>query len=463
MSKMIGKAPISCSDNNTLLTKWQAIIEKAKKIDVEADLEIGEKATLEEIALLEKELKILLPPSYRNAMLNIGKSFSLFYSLTGYVLPDEFCDISFGDLHWDIEDFGKMLTWDIDEDEESDVVQRMKMLYRFSASGCGDIYAFDMSADTLEKPVVYWNHETWEISYIADSFKEYLEKITDLYCIGNDIWAFKNFLDDKGLNTDTEKARRWKKWFELLTSIELADVRDNFDELFEFAICQKNIDELTIEALKSYRKELLFERLKEALKENPERQEVACKMIALILGEDAGDWLMDFWNNATESKEQYSDDLEFNRIRISSQLLAYLTANCLDEGTGVKYVIELLEKRYGDNPEIDIPAYHHLRYFKASQVIPWIERRAIHRPAWWGQLFVEVQPEWENYLRWLKLDEPFQSALVEGLHHLIRNPEYKIPNLPPKEDFRFFLEELKEGQILSIRKKMVDEVIEKFY
>ena len=38
-----------------LQTKWQAIIEKAKKIDVEAYLEIGEKTTLEEIALLEKE------------------------------------------------------------------------------------------------------------------------------------------------------------------------------------------------------------------------------------------------------------------------------------------------------------------------------------------------------------------------------------------------------------------------
>ena len=54
----------------------------------------------------------------------------------------------------------------------------------FAHSGNGDIYAFDMSFEGEDKPVVYWYHEEGDdCVYLADCFIDFLEKITDLYCI----------------------------------------------------------------------------------------------------------------------------------------------------------------------------------------------------------------------------------------------------------------------------------------
>ncbi|MCL2388162.1 MAG: SMI1/KNR4 family protein, partial [Defluviitaleaceae bacterium] len=71
-----------------LLQKWQSLYEAVKKLDKNATLEIGEKATEEEIAQLEAEKGITLPPSYKAAVMEIGKTFKYSYDFSNYNVPE---------------------------------------------------------------------------------------------------------------------------------------------------------------------------------------------------------------------------------------------------------------------------------------------------------------------------------------------------------------------------------------
>ena len=62
-----------------------------------------------------------------------------------------------------------------------------------------------------EKPVIYWDHEEDEINYIADSFIDYLFKISELGCIGSEKWQFEYFLSDTRLDTTGPVAGMWKQ------------------------------------------------------------------------------------------------------------------------------------------------------------------------------------------------------------------------------------------------------------
>ncbi|MCL1926626.1 MAG: SMI1/KNR4 family protein, partial [Syntrophorhabdaceae bacterium] len=333
-----------------LLKKWQSVINKMKTRDDDAFMKTGEKASADEIANLEMESGFKLPPSFSDAISGIGKSFDLSYSFYDYVLPDELGEIFSGRLSWDVSNFMSMYEYlglieyeNNDDVEAKTYAEKMKNLCQFSCSGNGDVYVFDMSCEALEKSVLYWNHETDEITYLANSFGEYLEKITELYCVGNEIWQFEEFLDKNGLCPDSEKAQNWKKWFECFTTTELTDVAGNLDDLFQFAICRKNMDEQVIAALRLYGKALLFEKLKETLKEGVQRQEAACKMMALLIGDYAQEWLIYFWNNAEVSKVKHSTWLKLGDINILPALLSYLSANCMDKTMGAEYVKRFLE------------------------------------------------------------------------------------------------------------------------
>ena len=446
-----------------LLAKWQSLIEMAKRFDADASMKIGEKASHCEIINIETELSAGLPPSFRDVILSVGKSFELYYSFYDYVLPDEFRNILFGCLSWDVSDVHSMKEFMGDKIEDGSEVdaypEKMENLFSFSYSGNGDVYAFDMSATTPEKPVVYWEHETGDIHYVADSFGEYLEKITDLYCIGDTIWQYEAFLGKRGLDTSAENAQRWKKWFESFTSTELADVTGDFGKLYEFAVCRKNLDENTKAALQSYGKEPLFEALKETLKDGLQRQEAACEMMVIFIGDYAQDWLISFWNNATVSKTNYAANLTFDGTSILPKLLSYLSANCLDKTIGSKYVMRYLDDNMDNGTDLDILAYILLQYFDAGQVIPWMEKRLTQRPDWWGRLFIAVKPKWETFLKWSKGEKKCQATLLEGLYCFVTGSAYEIAGIPPREELSRFLIDLKENQVLSTKKRKIDEVI----
>ncbi|MCL1992819.1 MAG: SMI1/KNR4 family protein [Spirochaetes bacterium] len=450
----------------TLLAKWQAILGKTKEFDPQSCMNAGEKATPEEIAEIETSLNIKLPPSFANAISHIGKTFEFSYFLNDYVLPNKLKDNFSGRINWDVSMLCSMQEcmgdeyYDDEDDKDDDYIEKMKSLYQFSYVGNGDIYVFDMSADTEEKPVLYWDHETDEIFYIANSFGDYLEKITELYCAGNEIWQIEGFLDEGGLNTVTEKALFWKNWFETFTTTKLADVQDNFDKLFQFALCRKSNDEQTIAALQQFGKAQLFDKLKETLKNGEFPQEAVCEMLALHIGDFAKEWLTNIWENAQVRQTNSILSLEFDGINILPNLICYLSANCLDKDTGAKYAIRFLEQQYGSGPGLYTFACVYLKHFDAKQIIPWLQANLTTRSDWWGRLFIDVKPDWDTFLRWSELDEKYQSALVEGLYYFVTKP-YKIANLPTKQELVVFLQGLKERQLLSTRKRMIDDVLGK--
>jgi hypothetical protein len=89
---------------------------------------------------------------------------------------------------------------------------------KFMSVDNGDVIAFDLTA-TGEPPVVYWDHETEEVTYLAPTFHDFIDHITMLKCIGNELWQYAPFLTNEGLDAKGEVAKKWRNWFQaFLTS-----------------------------------------------------------------------------------------------------------------------------------------------------------------------------------------------------------------------------------------------------
>ncbi|WP_028777253.1 SMI1/KNR4 family protein [Shimazuella kribbensis] len=84
---------------------------------------------------------------------------------------------------------------------------------KFMSVDNGDVIAFDLTA-TGEPPVVYWDHETEEVTYLAPTFHDFIDHITRLKCIGNELCQYAPFLTDEGLDTDGEVGDKWRNWFQ---------------------------------------------------------------------------------------------------------------------------------------------------------------------------------------------------------------------------------------------------------
>ncbi|MGG1678641.1 SMI1/KNR4 family protein [Neobacillus sp. NRS-1170] len=217
-------------DNKILISKWEQILQKLENNNGNFhQIEIGKKATIQEIEAKEKELGYQLPPSYKYILHTLGKSLSFYYSFSeDTMIPSEFKEIFSGEINWNI-DFLQNLNMLANElmEDGGDYGRSLRGKLEFSHAGNGDIYAFDMSVESDEKPVIYWDHEEDTVTYVADSFFDYLFRITELGCIGSEKWQLEYFLSDTGLNTKSPAAVKWKNWFESFSETTLNDVKNN--------------------------------------------------------------------------------------------------------------------------------------------------------------------------------------------------------------------------------------------
>lgn len=243
-------------DCELLLSSWEQILHKLSKNNGNVHpIEIGKRATIQEIEAKERELGYQLPPSYKYILQNLGKSLSFYYSFSeDTMIPSEFNEIFSGEINWNIDYLQNLdeLADELFEDgEEYGKTLRGKL--EFSHAGNGDVYAFDMSVESEEKSVIYWDHEEDTVTYIADSFINYLLRITELGCIGSEKWQLEYFLRDAGLATTSPLAVKWKQWFESFSETTLNDVKNNIEQLIAFVVYREKIDKKTIEILESGR------------------------------------------------------------------------------------------------------------------------------------------------------------------------------------------------------------------
>lgn len=440
-----------------LVSKWTKIIEKLERNNITfRPFEFGEKATLQEIMEKEKELGFRLPPSYRHVVQNFTKSFSFSYNFSdNIIVPEEFAEIASGEVYWDSSNLTNLnqLADHLMEDG-IDYGYNLRNKLEFSHSCNGDIYAFDMAVEGEEKPVVYWDHEVDTITYLADSFIDYLEKITELNCIGSGKWQFEYFLTEHGLDTSGVKAMNWKKWFDTFSETRLEDVEHNLDELISFMIYRKELDSKALQALLVFDNEELFQKLLSRLKVSHtfNQQRKICEIIGESLGTYVEDWVKGLWEDDNS---------------IDPRLRSYLSAKCIGQNQGLKLVLNYLEKK-AQGKVSGIEARAHLHSFHAEKVIQWMESH-VNFPVTpgWNQLFIEVGPTWGDVVRWSTLDERHEVTVIHGLESFIHNQSMnsedikmdKPLDLPPKEEFESFLRQLLDRQLLRKRKIIIEKLL----
>ncbi|MED3549371.1 SMI1/KNR4 family protein [Cytobacillus praedii] len=442
-------------DIQFLISKWKEILHKLEKNNGKVcQMEIGETATLQEIEAKEKEVGCQLPPSYKYIVHNIGKSLSFYYSFSeDTMIPGEFREIFSGEIHWNI-DFLQNLTIAADLLEDGEYYRRtLREKLEFSHAGNGDVYAFDMSVDREEKPVIYWDHEEDTITYIADSFIDYLLKMTELGCIGSEKWQFEYFLSDSGLDTAGSAAVRWKQWFETFSETTLEDVKNNMEQLIAFVVYREKLDEETITLLQKFNKKELFQFLLNELHREVafKDQMLLCEMIGRVLGQNAETWVSSIW----EAKPDYMD----------TRLRSYLTSMCISKDKGLPLVINFLEQE-SNNKITGYEALSQLGHFHSRDVISWMENH-VKFPVTegWDELFLKSNFSWDDLKRWTSLEEKHEATVIHALEKYVHEKEnnkcsYVISGLPAKSECIDFLVKLRNKQVLKKRKLPIENVIQ---
>ncbi|RSD27067.1 SMI1/KNR4 family protein [Mesobacillus subterraneus] len=436
-----------------LLTKWEGILQKVERNNGRVyPLEIGERATLQEIEDKERELGYPLPPSYKSVMQNLGKSLSFYYSFSDdTMIPNEFREVFSGEIQWDLDFLQNLdsLADDLMDDGGYDYGSTLRGKVEFAHSGNGDIYAFDMTVDTEEKPVIYWEHEEDTVTYIADSFMDYLNKITDLNCVGSEKWQLEPFLNEKGLDTEGPSAKRWKQWFDSFKETNVSEIKNNMDHLITYIMYRKKLNEETVEALRTFDKDELFEVLLKKLHQYDTYLEksIVCKMIAKGLGRYAEKWVKDLW--------------EKQHNLLDTRLRAYLTSQCMPEEEGLKLVLHQLEEQT-DGKISGYDALSHLKSFNSRKVINWMEDQ-VRFPVTdgWDSLFINSNPAWKDIKEWTEKEEKHEVTIIHAMEVYIRDGRSTtIEGMPPRNEFKDFLRTLQSRQKLRRRKEALEFVIQ---
>ncbi|MEH7084976.1 SMI1/KNR4 family protein [Neobacillus drentensis] len=444
-------------DFKILISRWEQILQKLENNNGKVHpIEIGKKATIQEIEAKEKELGYHLPSSYKYILHNLGKSLSFYYSFSeDTMIPSEFTEIFSGEINWNIDFLQNlnMLANELMEDGE-DYGRSLRGKLEFSQVGNGDIYAFDMSVESDEKPVIYWDHEEDTVTYVADSFIDYLFRITELGCIGSEKWQLEYFLSDTGLNTTSPASVKWKHWFESFSETTLDDVKNNMEQLIAYVVYRKKLDEETIDFLQKFNRNELFGFLIEELhkKEAFNDQKIICEIIGRVLGIYAETWVRSLW----ETKQNNMD----------TRLRSYLTSMCISKDKGLSLVINFLEQE--SNKKITgYEALSHLGDFHSRDVISWMENH-VKFPVTegWDDLFVRSNFSWDDLERWTSLEEKHEVTVIHALEMYVHEKVAKnkfthvISDLPTKSEFIDFLVQFRAKQVIKKRIIPIENVIQ---
>jgi hypothetical protein len=433
---------------NDILNKITLVGGKTRKLIIEAP------ATEEEIIEKEKRLGFSLPQTFREVLLNFSKHIELsWYFPNETNLPNEFREIFSGEIGWslewveDLNELAKELEY-VHEYEESELRNKLQF-YQVSN---GDILAFDMINKNRES-IVYWSHEGEGVFTLADSFISYIEKITDLNCVGSEIWQLESFLDDKGLNTDSLEATYWKEWFIRFTTLSFEEASKTLDTLLEFIEYHGQLGDKEKNALNNFDKTLVFEKILSRLEQlNYSEKEILYKILGEVLGSYISIWVKSLWEK--ESK--------INPLRRT-----YLTAMCISKEEALHIVLPYIEKKLNAGGYV-YEAVNHLAYLNNNKIINWIKAYVpvTKNNDQWAILLASSSPYWSDIREWFTMGGKYKKIVVIALKHMVESwtSDYikgnlKIADKPDKQEVIKCLESFKESEILNTKKDVYDEII----
>jgi hypothetical protein len=180
-----------------------------------------------EVAQVERELGVALPPSLRSALLEVSGHLEFqWFAPKEFSFPDPFGGNFAGGIHWSIDLLrtfeegrrGWVLEVFPNSDDPYDVVWHNKLA--FQEVGNGDLFAFDLSEQAFEQ-VVYLSHDDGEgHGYVlADNLSDLVERWMPLAFTGAEDWQWLPFASGSSSRLDphSQNAIAWRSLLGLAT------------------------------------------------------------------------------------------------------------------------------------------------------------------------------------------------------------------------------------------------------
>jgi hypothetical protein len=209
---------------------WRATLHACKRLGGEvSDLVIVQPATEHEVALVEAQIGMRLPDSFREVLLQFSSRVEFWWSLPDHIEPPPVDGIFWGGCWWDlaalpdVEQLRRDWARDVFPDTEDpyDRVWHDKLTFLVVANG--DHLAIDLS-DRDAEPVVYLSHEEGETHgyLLGNDFADFVDRWSLLGCPGPEEWKLAPFLPSPttGLDPYSEEAVQWRQWLGLSLDTE---------------------------------------------------------------------------------------------------------------------------------------------------------------------------------------------------------------------------------------------------
>lgn len=215
---MIGELYMDFNKFKNICMEW---VDAYTKFDKEAFFSVKDKASEEEIALLEKDLSAEIPKSLKDFFAKNSKSVEMRMFLSDDIeLPEGLQEI-----------FSACFLIDLDEVLEAETSRRSWAAECFNnindkydkvwhnkfgimTVANGDVIALDISVDRDNPPVVYLSHDDGEGhgAIIGKTFDDFLMNLASIGGVGNEDWQFLPFIDNMkdGLNPNCENAIKYR-------------------------------------------------------------------------------------------------------------------------------------------------------------------------------------------------------------------------------------------------------------
>lgn len=402
-------------------------------------LTIEPPAGLEEIERREESLGIRFPATIRTILLTGSSQVQINWSLPSRAL-DPF-SLS-GDLGWSLDAFEWPYFGGDEEDEDE------KRYLCFHVGGNGDMLLIDLSTGADDPPVYSWGHETDEFLLLGKSFTEFVERVTELGCIGAECWNYEALAGAEGLDVEGQVAQEWKEWLQIYRTLTFEEAAQDFEKLVLFAKMHGAGDSRIQEAFVQYDWEPILHKWVAQIEQETSSSNLLlwCQLIVETVGKKAESWVRSLW----ESEPHYE--------RIGSSLRAYVTAACLPEEEGLQRVLaEMDEVVARKECLVGYAANSHLHHFRSREVILWMEPHVAYPIEGWDELFAVSCPQWDDLIRWLDGNEAQRQIALSAWGKMFASGESPFGEANWQEINRL-LDVAYEKAILRKEKERVDRI-----
>ncbi|AJS61243.1 SMI1/KNR4 family protein [Paenibacillus sp. IHBB 10380] len=419
--------------------QWDILISKLDQKGADTHLTLDPPASEAELTEAESRLGVRLPNELRT-LLGQGSAKALVYwnLPDGIIIPFEVS----GDVGWDIQSL------DFPDFADDNMIQQQRYM-TFHLAGNGDELLLDLEDGSGQPAVVHWAHEMGEFLRLAPSLGEFIDRITELGCVGAEEWQYPPFCDEEGLNPVGTNAMKWKHWLHQYTSLTLDKVRTELLSLISYTT-MNGIDADVVASFASFDPDDVLQAWLARIQAEPERnvRQSLMRYVGQSMGPYAAEWVRTLWSDpATDGS--------------IPQVQAYLAALCLPEEEGLQLVWNHLDSESKGTKLSGYLANSMLSPFHSRHVIAWMETRVSFPYGGWETLFAQSCPVTEDVIRWLNGKDVQRQVVISALSKLPDETELLASEL----DRRSMLELLKQAldqAVLKKEKQLVQEAISRF-